>query len=121
GGPLRCAQRRVDLPVRPILDLAAAQQRVEEAERAWRRLQTDGAPRARVRTAECDWFGAKKSAALAAAAKAGLVDEAVRARTPAPVQVIAVADRAFVGWPGEVFVEFALEVMRDHPNATIVT
>ena len=40
---------------------------------------------------------------------------------PAEIQVIHIGPWTLVGWPGEVFVEFALRVKRHHPQTFVVT
>jgi len=118
---LACTAEFVTLPTRSFPETAEAERRVTEAEAKWRSLRDAGAARAAVRTAEVDWFGSRKALALARAAADGRLTYAARERMPAEIQVLAVGEHVFVGWPGEVFVEFALQVMADHPHATIVT
>ncbi|MDD4889241.1 MAG: hypothetical protein PHU85_04870, partial [Phycisphaerae bacterium] len=36
-------------------------------------------------------------------------------------QVVRVGDRKFVAWPGEIFVEYALELRRRDPNAFAIS
>ena len=68
------------------------------------------APATEVRTAECDWFGAEETLTLATHFRDGRVD-AVRASVmPAEIQIMAVGPWRFVGWPGEIFVEYNLMV-----------
>lgn len=118
---LRIARELVDLPVRAFPPLDQARAQLREAEIRFQRLRDDPASRAEVRTAECDWFGAKWTLLLAEAASDGRIDDAVRRCMPAEVQLIAVGGYRFIGWPGEVFVEFALEVMRETPDTAIIT
>ena len=118
---IRCEQAFVALPAAKPPEVEAARAAAKAAEAAWRGAIQRGESRAVVRTAEVDWFGKRKALALAEAAEAGLVAKAVADRSPAEVQVIAIGPHAFVGWPGEVFVEFALDVVESHPEATIIT
>lgn len=120
-GVVRCGSVEVDLPVRDFPSLEDAERAVVEAEAHLEKLHEANRPRAEVRTAEVDTFGCRKTLALAKAAEAGWIGEAVRQRMPAQVQVIRLGEHALVGWPGEVFVEFALDVMRHDPHATIIT
>ncbi len=118
---LECRRASVDLPVRSFPSETEAQARLDLA--AWRldSLRQAGAPPARVRTAECDWFGAEETRALARAAAEGRVREYADACLPAEVQLLRIGRWSFVGWPGEVYVEFGLEVRRRHPDAFVIT
>lgn len=100
---------------------AEAQRAVAVARETFARLGREGAPRAAVRTAECDVFGAEETAELARAARDGRLAAAVRECSPAEIQVIAVGPWKFVCWPGEFFVEYALEVKRRAPGAQVIT
>lgn len=80
-------------------------------------LRSLGAPRQEIRTAECDCFGGEETLELAKAATDGRLDASRAICQPAEVQVIAIGLWRFIGWPGEFFVEYALEVKR-RSNAT---
>src|SRR5690606_35546680 len=58
---------------------------------------------------------------LAKASRSGAMDQAVRDCLPAEVQVVRIGDVTFVGWPGEVFVEFAIEIRHRFPGTQIIT
>jgi hypothetical protein len=118
---LRCRSAEIDLPIREVPSREAAQRRVVEAEQRLRSLVADHAPRAEWRTAEVDWIGARKRRALAEAATAGRLDPAIAERLPAEIQVIRLGPHRLVGWPGEVFVEFALDLQRTAPDASVIT
>jgi hypothetical protein len=81
----------------------------------------EGASRQAVRTAECDLFGAQETAELARAAEDGRLSTAIAACLPAEIQAMAIGSWTFVGWPGEFFVEYALELRRRVPNSFVVT
>ena len=40
---------------------------------------------------------------------------------PAEIQLIRIGPWSFVAWPGEIFVEFALQVKSRHPNTFIIS
>ncbi len=118
---LACRATTVDLPVRrmPAVDeavtrLASVQQRLES-------LRQAGASREEVRTAECDWFGAEESVTLARAAASDKLTEYARTCLPAEVQVMQVGPWRFVGWPGEWFVEYGLQVKARQPSTYVMT
>jgi hypothetical protein len=84
-------------------------------------LRRDSADRREVRTAECDWFGAEETLALAKAADSGRMETVRKSVMPAEVSVLFIGDWAFVGWPGEMFVEFALEVKAARKNCHVIS
>lgn len=119
--PVSATRRFIDLEPRrfPTPEDAVAAERAARAR--FEELRAAGAARHAIRTAECDWFGAEETAELSRAALDGRLAEALRKCVPAEVQVIAVGPWRFVGWPGEFFVEYALEVRRRCPSAFVLT
>ncbi len=91
------------------------------ARETFARLQREQAPRAAVRTAECDVFGAEETAELARAAGDGRLARAAAECSPAEIQVVEVGPWRFVAWPGEFFVEYALEVKRRSSDTFVIT
>lgn len=118
---IEVARARVELPLRTFPSPEQAETDIARARAELEKLSLDGADRPAIRTAECDVFGAEETLTLARAAISGALQEAAQSCMPAEVQVIRLGDISFVGWPGEVFVEFALEVRRRHPHAHVIT
>jgi neutral ceramidase len=118
---LACANAELQLPRRRIPSIGEARQQRDRAVEKLRALRDSGIDRGEVRTAECDWFGAEESLALARAAAAGRVESAIAAVMPAEISLMRVGPWSFVGWPGECFVEFALMVKELHPNCHIIS
>ncbi|MBI5769223.1 MAG: neutral/alkaline non-lysosomal ceramidase N-terminal domain-containing protein [Verrucomicrobia bacterium] len=118
---VRCRQCHLDPEPRVFPAVAAADEAVEKVRARFERLKREGAPRTEVRTAECDVFGAEETAELARAAVDGRLAEAVAGCVPAEIQLIAVGPWKFVGWPGEFFVEYALELKRRSPDTFLIT
>ena len=118
---LRCGRCEVELPPRMFPPVAEARRKLKEAQERLEALRRQGAPHARVRTAECDWFGAEETCAIAEAQQAGRVQATRRACTPAEIQVIGVGPWSFVGWPGEVFVDYALAVRARRPGTFVIS
>lgn len=118
---LRVRRTRLDVVPRefPAPDVATLQ--VSAARARLAQLKAAGASRPTVRTAECDVFGAEETAELAKAAADGRLAAAVAKCRPAEIQAITVGPWTFVGWPGEFFVEYALEVRRAAPGTFVVT
>ena len=107
---LDAQQALVDLPRRAFPPVADAERKLQHAAEKLAHLRQMGAPRQEVRGAEVDWFGAEETVRLARLAAEGRLADAYRSCLPAEVQALKVGPWTFVGWPGEVFVEYALAV-----------
>jgi hypothetical protein len=120
---VRIAVRRrwIELEPRDFPPVAAAEDALRNARARHRLLQRAGAPGPAIRTAECDVFGAEETVELARAAIDGRIDAAVRERTPAEIQAIAIGAWTFVGWPGEFFVAYALALRAKAPGTFVIT
>lgn len=114
--------KRSWLEVRPrtFPSVQEAKDGLARSRKVYEELREAKAPRQAVRTAECDVFGAEKTALLAETAVDGRLAEAVRSASPAEIQVIQIGDWRFVGWPGEFFVEHALSLKARAPVGTYV-
>lgn len=78
--------------------------------------------RAEVRTAECDWFGAIRLLQYAKLQAGGALEARTRENLfPMEIQALRIGSRSLVFWPGEVFVEFALELEREFPGTQVIT
>jgi hypothetical protein len=119
--PLRAARATVDLPKRQFPSVGRAAQALSSAAQRLDLLRGSGAPPQEVRTAEVDWFGAEETLVLARAAAEGRLEAAYLSCLPAEVQVLGVGRWAFVGWPGEVFVEYALRVKRIRRDSFVIS
>ena len=74
-----------------------------------------------MRTAECDWFGAEENLTLARAAATGRLRDAIASVMPAEVTLMRIGPWAFIGWPGEAFVEFSLQVKSACQNCYVIS
>jgi neutral ceramidase len=119
--PITVRRRFVELTLRRMPDEAAAQRALADACAQFARLKREGAPRAALRTAECDVFGAEETAELARAAVDGRLAQAAAGCSPAEIQLIQLGPWMFVGWPGEFFVEYAIEMKRRAPGTFVIT
>ena len=121
GDPvLRAVQGNVDLPVRTFPPVAEAVRRLAEARTRFEILEREHAGHGVVRTAECVVFGAEELVALARAQEEGRLEPWLRRALPAEVQVFRVGEHYCVGLPGELFVEYALDIKRRSPGRTLV-
>ena len=117
--PIRitCRQEFVELPSRSFPSVEQAQEAIELAKARLAQLRATGAPRQHVRTAEVDLFGAEETLTLARAEANQRLKLTLKSCLPAEIQLIKIGPWAFVGWQGEIFVEYALAV-KAHAKAT---
>ena len=118
--PLAAAREFVELPARKFPPAAEARAVLKRAVDNFEKLKREKAERALVRTAECVVFGAEELVTLAAAQESGLTEACRRQYTPTEVQVFRAGDAYLVGLPGELFVEYGLELKRRAPGRTFV-
>ncbi|HUX20041.1 MAG TPA: hypothetical protein VMW69_02305, partial [Spirochaetia bacterium] len=116
---LSCAWRLVDLPKKAFPEPAAAERRLDEVLVRFEGLKAEGAPATEIRTAECDWFGAEETLTLARSYGHPDIEPYYQACLPAEIQAFGIGEWTFVGWPGEVFIEYALELKSRHPSTYI--
>ena len=119
--PLRARSTHVALQMRAFPPIAEAEARAHEVRVRFEALRAAQAPRTAVRTAECDWFGAEEAVALARAKTDGRLEVVAANCSPAEIQVIQLGPWNFVFWPGEFFVEYALEVKVRVPQTFVIT
>ncbi len=119
--PLAACSAFVELPRKKFPCVAAAKADMEQASAKFRRLKAEQAPVVETRTAECDWFGAEERYALSVAAAEGSLDATYKACMPAEIQVFSVGGKVFAAWPGELFVEYGLELKRRTGCAGVIS
>ena len=118
---LASALRSVKLPRRSLPSVVDAEKLLTDYRAEFARLQAGGAERAKVRTAECAVFGAEAVVQLARVQATGAVEKLMARLEPFEVQVVQIGDASLVGLPGEMFVEYALELKRRAPRKTFIT
>jgi neutral ceramidase len=118
---LGSAGRLVELPARSFPTVDQAQGRLNQAAQRLETLRRSGVNGREVRTAECDWFGAEETLTLARAAVKGRLRQVIASVMPAEITLLRIGPWAFVGWPGEAFVEFALRVKSLYQNCYVIS
>jgi len=120
---VRIAAHSASVPLsrRQLPPLDQAERAANEARRRHHELKQSGAPRAAVRTAECDCFGADETVALARAQAENRLAAVAATCSPAEIQVIGIGADRWVFWPGEFFVEYGLAVKARRPRTHVVT
>jgi hypothetical protein len=119
--PISVTAATCTLPLKdfPPEDIAA--ERLEIARERFARLQEDAAPAADIRTAECDVFGAEEVLTLSRAVAQGDLVAYADTCMPADVQCLRIGPWRFIAFPGELFVEYALEIAAAHPDTFTLT
>lgn len=110
-----------DLPRKTFPDVATVQAKLDRAVERLKILRSADAPKQEIRTAECDWFGAEETLTLARFAEDGCLEQAYQSCLPAEIQIIKIGDWSFVGWQGEIFIEYALAVMKQAENSFVIS
>jgi hypothetical protein len=118
---LRCETTTVNLPSRKLPPVDVATDRLHAMRANFEALRGNQATPAVVRTAECEVFGAEETLALARAAATGELSRAQNNCMPAEIQVVDFGGWTLVAWPGEVFVEFALQLRQHFTDVSVVT
>lgn len=119
---LRGATAHVDFNIRDFPTVEAAAENERKVFARFDQMRKEGADPAATRTAECDWFGAERMLFMAKLKASGELDENTRKNTlPVEIQIVKIGERTFVAWPGEVFIEFALQIRQEFPDAFIIT
>ena len=107
--------------MRQIDDMDTAKAKLQQVENKLESQRQPGASKTTIRTTECDWFGALERVLMVQANEEGLIEKLVELNMPTSIQILSIGKQRYVCWPGEVFVEFALEVMEQFPQAHIIT
>ncbi len=112
--------KEIDLPRRNFPSVKESEIKLKHAVEKLENLRKNGASRQEIRTAECDWFGAEETLTLSKAQEWGRMDAAYAGCLPAEIHLLSVGKWTFVGWPGEIFIEFALKIRREFPDTFII-
>lgn len=119
---LRAKTAIVSLPKRMFLSSQQAHSNLDSARKLHQKLIAEGAPHGATRTAEVDVFGAEEALSLAIAQENGELDRLFHEYEKAEVQVFQIGPLVLVAFPGELFVEYALEIKkRAKKHATVIS
>ncbi len=107
------------IPVRrTIMPLAKAAANLEFRQNEFKRLKAEKAGHGPVRTAECAVFGAEESCYLAKCVKDGSLEMVMKDYAEVEVQVLRIGAAFIAAFPGELFVEYGLQVKAESPFKT---
>jgi hypothetical protein len=100
----------VELPTRIMPSITDAEGLLRRRIAEYERLKDINANRGAIRTAECAVFGAEEMLTLAKCQENGKLSRRIREYIPAEVQVLRIGNYCLAGLPGEIFVEYGLQI-----------
>jgi hypothetical protein len=118
---VKCLHTEVDLPRRRFPPVSEARFRREEALAFLEKLRNTSDHIQEIRTAEVDWFGAEELLHLSVLAESNGLEPYYQACLPAEIQIIRIGPWNFAAWPGEIFVEYALELKNKVDNIFVIS
>ena len=119
--PIFVKQKLTDLPKRQFPSVEWAKKNRDDTKRKFEELRNSCASPQQIRTAEVDWFGSEELLFLSSLAQSNGLDSVYETILPAEIQIIKIGDWAFIAWPGEVFVEYGLELKKQFDNISLIT
>lgn len=114
-------QERIDLPKREYPSVEWAREHRDKKKERFENLRKSSKIPQEIRTAEVDWFGSEELLYLSKRAQFDSFGEVYETCLPAEIQVIGINDWAFIAWPGEVFVEYGLELKKRFEKVSLIT
>ena len=109
------------LPLRSFPNEAQAAAALDTAQARFAALKKSKPGSPETRTAEVDLFGAQETLTLAKAAKKGTINAAAETCMPAEVQCFHLDGQRIAAFPGEIFVEFILDLQAEFPKLHAIT
>ncbi len=115
---LKAASRMLTPVRRAIMPLTEAAANLKFRQNEFKRLKAENAGHGPVRTAECAVFGAEESCYLAKCIEDGSLEIVMKDYTEIEVQVLRIGSAFIAAFPGELFVEYGLQVKAESPFKT---
>ncbi|MEA4995608.1 MAG: neutral/alkaline non-lysosomal ceramidase N-terminal domain-containing protein [Petrimonas sp.] len=119
--PVSAAQKFVDLPKRAFPSIEWAVEHRDKTKKRFEELKKNSEIPQEVRTAEVNWFGSEELLYLSKLAQDNKLEKAYQSSLPAEIQIIKVGEWKFVAWPGEVFVEYGIELKNHAKEIALIT
>lgn len=113
---LRSVSKEIDLPLKKLPEEEEAKAAAENTKAEWERLKKEGAPYIEIQNANLKNLGAENTLGYIRLKNKGIPISLEADELPAEVQVLTIDDTRMVGIPGEVFVEFGLNIQRRSPH-----
>ena len=105
----------IDIELRALPSLQEAELVVEEKKKDLERVKAAGASYTELQTTDLHLLGAEDILGFVRYLDRGGVIEAITEDLPAEIQLIGINDTRLIGLPGEIFVEFGLEIQEKSP------
>lgn len=118
---ISAVQSLVDLPKRTFPTVEWAEEHRDKSKKRFEELKKTSNIPQEVRTAEVNWFGSEELLYLSKLAQTNELEQFYNSSLPAEIQIIKVGEWKFVAWPGEVFVEYGLELKKHFDNVALIT
>lgn len=115
------AQKLLDLPKREFPSVEFAQEHHDKTKNQFEYLKANSKDPKEIRTAEVNWFGSVELLYLAKLSQTKELEKYYQSSLPAEIQIIKIGDWKFVAWPGEVFVEYGLELKKHFDKVALIT
>jgi Neutral/alkaline non-lysosomal ceramidase. len=119
--PISTQQRFVDLPRRSFPGREEAEAHLNKTKEKLDWLKSMNKSRQEIRTAEVNWFGAVETLHLAKLWSEHALDPVYTTCIPAEIQVFHIGPWTFVGWQGEIFIEYWLAIKKQMKNTFLIT
>ena len=114
-------QKLTDLPKRAFPSVKEAIHHRDNTKEQFENLKNSSASPREIRTAEVNWFGSEELLFLATLAEKEGLHVAYDSSLPTEIQIIKIGEWAFIGWSGEIFVEYGLELKKEFKNLSLIT
>lgn len=118
---IQASQIFTDLPKREFPSVKAAEIHRNRSKEWFKNLKKEQPSSKETRTAEVNWFGSEELLFLSKLAREDALQTAYNTSLPAEIQVLKIGEWAFIAWPGEVFVEYGLELKKKFNNISLIT
>jgi neutral ceramidase len=115
------SQHFVSLPRKKFPCRSVAMDLINNRLKELEHLQSEKKSRHEIRSAQVNWFGAVELAHLCELSESNALEQAYEACEPAEIQLIRIGNWHFVAWPGEIFIEYALQLKEKCRNVFVIT
>ena len=115
------SHKLVDLPKREFPTVEWTQNHRNKIKELFEDLKKSSSNPQEIRTAEVNWFGSEELLYLSTLAHSSVVGKAYRSCLPVEIQIVKMGVWSFIAWPGEIFVEYALELKQRFDNVCLIT
>lgn len=119
--PVAVQSATVQLMRRKFPSLQKAKAYEGHCKNEWDLFIKSGKSRQKIRSAEVNWFGAKELLHLVELQEKGLLEKTWQEAEETEILVFEIGEHKIVGWPGEVFVEYGLQIKKANRNTSVIT